>query len=225
MVIIPGVSRSVWRENDPASAAADQEYRAKRPSALARQSYTCLGCRVKSKDGMEIHHQDCNHANNSDDNLGAECVFCHPVNHIGELASRFTRVDSSEVVAGSDVVLSYLPGISQEDLSHLFRTIGHVMVNGTEEQKSQAENLYQHFLSYTDYIKGQWGTSDPSYFAIALRECSDTSYQLRSESMSGIRVIFSLASIRALSTKFAQEFKALPIESWIAIAKQRMRGF
>lgn len=224
MALVPGVSRSVWRENDPASAVADQEYRAKRPSALARHNYTCLGCRVKSKDGMEIHHQDCNHANNSDENLGAECVFCHPVNHIGELASRFTRMDTSEVVAGSEVELSYLPGISQSDLSHLFRTIGHVMANGNEVQKSEAANLYQHLLSYSDYIKGIWGTSDPGYFAIALRECSEPTYQLRTESMKGIRVIFSLESIRILASKFGQEFKALPIDSWVSIAKQRMSG-
>jgi intracellular multiplication protein IcmJ len=92
--LIPGVSRNTFRDHDPQAEAADAAYRAKRPAVLQRAQYTCQGCGVKSSGGLEVHHKDCNHANNTDENFVPECVFCHPVNHIGELASRTCRISS-----------------------------------------------------------------------------------------------------------------------------------
>jgi hypothetical protein len=218
--LIPGVSRNTFRDNDPNAAAADAEYRAKRPGVLAQHQYRCNGCGVVSVGAMEVHHADCNHANNDPKNLTPDCVFCHPVNHIGEAATRFNRVDQAEV-AGGYVSLSYLPEISQSDLSHLMRTIGHVMTQGTAEQKEEARALYEHLCGYAGYVASTWGTSRAGLFAIALRECSAQVYEQRKESMKGIRVIFSLEAVKKLSEKFMQEFLSIPMASWGAIVKQR----
>lgn len=218
--LIPGVSRNVWRDNDPQLAAADAEYRAKRPGALVRHKNTCQGCGVQSVDGMEVHHHDCNHANNSDENLTPECVTCHPVNHIGELASRHTRADRAEL-AGGFVRLSYLPDISQADLSHLFRTIGHVMNNGNDEDREEAAQLYEQIASYSQYVESAWGTSKASHFAVAMKECHQDVYEARAESMSGVRVVFTLDAIKQLASRFAKEFNPLPMAGWRAIFEQR----
>lgn len=218
--LIPGVSRNVWRDNDPQAVAADAEYRAKRPSALARHRHTCQSCAVQSGDGMEVHHQDCNHANNSEENLQPACVFCHPVNHIGELAGRYTRVDQSEV-AGMAVRLSYLPDLKQSDLSHLLRTIGHVLNNGSEEQKQHAAALFDQLTGYARYIESAWGTSKASHFAIALRESSANAYAGRGVTMAGVRVVFSLEAVKRLAARFSKEFATLPIPSWESIYKRR----
>lgn len=218
---VVGVSRNNWRENDPHADAADAEYRAKRPAALAREQFTCRDCKVISQGGMEIHHQDCNHANNDEANLGCACVLCHPVNHIGELSSRHGRVDSSEVVGGGGVQLGYLPDLSQADLSNLFRTIGHVLQHGTEAQRLEAESIYQSLCAYSQYVEAAWGTSSASYFAIALKECSPEVYEQRAEPLRGIRVLFTMDAVRNLSAKFSKEFASLPLLSWGTIAAQR----
>lgn len=220
--LIPGVSRGVFRENDPQSAAADAEYRSKRPTVLKRANYTCQFCGVKSKEGIEVHHLDCNHANNSEENLKPACVTCHPVNHLGEAAARFSRIDKSEI-AGGLVSMAYMPTISQTDLSHLLRTIGHVMSHGTPEQKDDATELYKQLLSHSSYIESVWGSSKASHFAQALRQAPKEVYDARVETMKGVRIIFSLKAVKDMATKFIEEFRSLPIASWSTIYEQRRK--
>lgn len=220
--LVPGVSRNTFRDHDPQAEVADAEYRAKRPGALQRAQYTCLGCSVKSIDGMEVHHKDCNHANNTDENYAPECVFCHPVNHIGELASRVIRADESEL-AGGQSQLAYLPDISQADLSHLMRTIGHVLVNpaASEQQKADAKALYDSLLEYSHYIETTWGSSKVGHFATALKEVSQPVYEERAKPMEGLRVVFSLGVIVKQAKKFANEFISIPMDAWPSILARR----
>jgi len=221
--LIPGVSRNTFRDHDAQAQVADAEYRAKRPSALQRAGYVCQGCSVKSVDGMEVHHLDCNHANNTDANLQPECVFCHPVNHIGELASRVTRADDSELSGGSSH-LAYLPDISQQDLSHLMRTIGHVLTSpdASEQQKADAKTLHESLLPYSQYIEESWGSSKVGHFAIAMKEIAQPQYDHRATPMKGLRVVFSLGVVAKQAKKFATEFVSLPFDSWPSIAARRL---
>lgn len=220
--LIPGVSRNTFRDHDPQSEAADAAYRAKRPSVLQRAQYTCLGCGVKSTGGLEVHHKDCNHANNTDENFAPECVFCHPVNHIGELASRLTRADESEL-AGSVSQLAYLPDLPQADLSHLMRTLGHVLTNAaaSEEEKADAKVLHASLLEYSHYIESVWGSSKASHFAIAMKEVSEPVYAARAEPMKGLRVVFGLGVVVKQAKKFSDEFASLPMSTWSLIFARR----
>lgn len=222
MDLVPGVSRNTFRDHDPKAEVADAEYRAKRPGILQRANNTCVVCGVKSVDGMEVHHKDSNHANNSDANFAPECVFCHPVNHIGELASRMLRQDESELAGGMSL-LAYLPDIDQSDLSHLMRTIGHVLANpdATAAQKEDAKALHDSLLEYGHYIESQWGSSKASHFAIALKEVSAPVYDERAVPMKGLRVVFGLGVLVKQAKKFASEFQSLPIMSWPGIAARR----
>lgn len=221
--LIPGVSRNTFRDHDPQAQAADAEYRVKRPAALQRAGYVCQGCSVKSVDGMEVHHRDCNHANNSEQNLTPECVMCHPVNHIGELASRVTRADDSELAGGMSH-LAYLPDLSQQDLSHLMRTIGHVLAsaNATDQQKADAKALHESLLPYSQYIETAWGSSKVAHFAIALKEVALPQYEARATPMAGLRVVFALGVVVKQAKKFAAEFVSLPFDSWPSIAARRL---
>lgn len=218
--LIPGVSRNTWREHDQSAAVADAEYRAKRPGVLARLKHTCQFCGVTTVHAMEVHHVDCNHANNIEANLMPGCVLCHPVHHLGEASARFTRIDQSEV-AGGMVRLSLLPDISQADLSHLLRTIGHVLNVGTDAQKEEAAALYEQLTGYSGYIEKAWGSSRASHFAVALRACADATYAARETTMQGIRVVFSLDAVKKLASRFAPDFAALPIKTWSKIYDQR----
>jgi hypothetical protein len=217
--LVPGVSRNTFRDNDPKAAIADAEYLAKRPSVLQRHNYICQFCGVACVDALEVHHLDCNHANNSEGNLKPADVFCHPVNHIGEASAR-AKIDQSEA-AGAYVQMAYLPDISQADLSHLMRAIGFVLHNGTEEQKAEASALYEQIAGYSNYVEDAWGTSKAALFAIALREAPQASYDARSQSMAGIRVIFTSGLIAKMASKFTKEFASLPISSWKSIFEQR----
>lgn len=222
MEITPGVSRNTFRDNDPRADIADAEYRAKRPAVLRRVHYTCVVCGVKSVDAMEIHHMDCNHANNSDANFAPECVFCHPVNHIGELAARLARTDASELAGGASQ-LAFLPDIGQSDLSHLMRTLGHVLgsADTTEEQKDDARAIFASLMEYSHYIESAWGTSEAGHFAIALKEVAPEVYEARAEPMAGLRVLFALNVIVGQSKKFANEFVSIPMASWPSIFARR----
>lgn len=220
--LVPGVSRNTFRDHDPRAEAADAEYRAKRPAVLQRAQHTCLGCGVRSIDGLEVHHKDCNHANNSESNFAPECVFCHPVNHIGELASRLVRADESEL-AGSASLLAYLPDLTQGDLSHLMRTIGHVLASpdASAEQKDDAKALHDSLLAYSHYIESTWGSSKAAHFAIALKEVPEAIYAERAEPMAGLRVVFGLGVVVKQARKFAAEYVSLPIATWPSIFTRR----
>lgn len=222
MELVPGVSRNTFRDHDPKAEVADAEYRAKRPGVLQRANYTCVVCRVKSVEGMEVHHLDCNHANNAESNHEPECVLCHPVNHIGELASRMLRQDESELAGGMSV-LAYLPDLDQSDVSHLMRTIGHVLASpdATPAQKEDAKALHDSLLQYGHYIESQWGSSSASHFAIALKEVSDPVYAERAVPMKGLRVVFALGVLVKQAKKFAAEFQSLPMMAWPGIAARR----
>jgi intracellular multiplication protein IcmJ len=221
--LIPGVSRNTFRDHDPQAEAADAAYRAKRPAVLQRAQYTCQACGVKSAGGLEIHHKDCNHANNAEENFSPQCVFCHPVNHIGELASRLTRADESEL-AGSVSQLAYLPDLQQSDLSHLMRTIGHVLASAqaSEQEKADAKILHASLMEYSHYIESVWGSSKAAHFAIAMKEVSGPVYAARAEPMKGLRVVFALGVVMKQAKKFSEEFASLPIASWPAIFTRRI---
>jgi len=221
--LIPGVSRNTFRDHDPQAEAADAAYRAKRPSVLQRAQFTCQACSVKSSGGLEIHHKDCNHANNADENFAPQCVFCHPVNHIGELASRLLRADESEL-SGSVSQLAFLPDLQQSDLSHLMRTVGHVLANpeASEEDKADAKVLHASLLEYSHYIESVWGSSKAAHFAIAMKEVADPVYAARAEPLKGLRVVFALGVIVKQARKFSEEFASLPISSWPSIFTRRM---
>lgn len=221
--LIPGVSRNTFRDHDPQAEAADAAYRAKRPAVLQRAQYTCQACGVKSAGGLEIHHKDCNHANNAEENFSPQCVFCHPVNHIGELASRLTRADESEL-AGSVSQLAYLPDLQQSDLSHLMRTIGHVLASAqaSEQEKADAKILHASLMEYSHYIESVWGSSKAAHFAIAMKEVSGPVYAARAEPMKGLRVVFGLGVVMKQAKKFSEEFASLPISSWPAIFTRRI---
>lgn len=220
--LIPGVSRNTFRDHDPQAEAADAAYRAKRPSVLQRAQHTCQACGVKSSGGLEVHHKDCNHANNTDENFSPQCVFCHPVNHIGELASRLLRADESEL-AGSVSQLAYLPDLQQSDLSHLMRTIGHVLASAgaSEEEKAEAKVLHASLLEYSHYIEAVWGSSKASHFAIAMKEVSGPVYAARAEPLKGLRVVFALGVVVKQAKKFSEEFASLPMSSWTSIFARR----
>lgn len=220
--LVPGVSRNTFRDHDPQAEAADATYRVKRPSVLQRAQFTCQACGIKSGGGLEVHHKDCNHANNSDENFSPQCVFCHPVNHIGELASRLLRADESEL-AGSVSQLAFLPDLSQTDLSHLMRTIGHVLGSPdvSEQEKADAKTLHASLLEYSHYIESVWGSSKAAHFAIALKEVAEPIYANRSEPMKGLRVVFAAGVIVKQAKKFADEFASLPMSSWPSIFTRR----
>lgn len=221
--LIPGVSRNTFRDHDSQAEAADAAYRAKRPAVLQRAQYTCQACGVKSAGGLEIHHKDCNHANNAEENFSPQCVFCHPVNHIGELASRLTRADESEL-AGSVSQLAYLPDLQQSDLSHLMRTIGHVLASAqaSEQEKADAKILHASLMEYSHYIESVWGSSKAAHFAIAMKEVSGPVYAARAEPMKGLRIVFALGVVMKQAKKFSEEFASLPISSWPAIFTRRI---
>ncbi len=221
--LLPGVARGAWRRRgDPKTDAADREYRAKRPGVLSSHAYSCRFCGVQAPDAMEVHHLDGDHSHNTDLNLVAACVFCHPVNHLGNSSLRTD--DAQSEAAGQFATLIHLPGLSQADLSHLMRTIGHVRVHGSESEKAEAHQLYEQIARYEQHFNAGFGSPKVVNVAQALKECSDEAYRTHVPRIfHDVRVIFRLSAVEKLARRFSKQFDALPISTWPLIFNQYHR--
>lgn len=102
-----GVKSRTWRSGyEP----ADQAFREMRPRVLERDQHSCVFCGFHSRKWQQVHHLDDDHANNAQANLKTVCAYCHMNFHIGK--------------AGQDgAVLAFLPELSPEAISHLWRAV------------------------------------------------------------------------------------------------------
>lgn len=215
-----GVARGAWRKLGQ-QTVADNEFRAVRPTILARDQHTCVFCRVQSDQATEVHHEDGDHTHNDPSNLLTACVMCHPVNHLGNSAIR--DLAPSETV-GQYGSLLVLPGISQADLSHLARTIGHVLNTGTDAEKEAATSLHRQLASHSVFFESTFGPIKVRNVAQALVEIDDRAYVEKVPVVfDAVRVWFKIAAIKQLASRFAGLYKAMPIASWPGIANQRLR--
>lgn len=216
-----GVARGAWRKLGQ-QTVADAEFKAVQPTILARDKATCRFCDVQSEDAIEVHHADGDHSHNAPDNLLSACVVCHPVNHLGNSSIR--DLAPSETV-GQYGSLLLLNEISQVDLSHLARTIGHVLNVGTDTEKEAATALYQQIASHSVYFEAAFGSIKVRNVAQALIEAENNVYRDRVPIVfDAVRVWFKAAAVKQLGARFTTLYKSMPLSSWSGIAAQRMRN-
>lgn len=117
--------------NDAHAATAAEEFDAElHERVLRRDKYRCCACGMATvaggdfaaSHGLEIHHINFDHHDNSDGNLISLCPLCHGILHVGNAARRF----------GNVMRISYLPYLTQEECNILSWTLGVAIYRGKQ---------------------------------------------------------------------------------------------
>ena len=194
--LVLGVKLRSWRKDYEASDRTFQEIR---PRVLERDRHVCRFCGFHSLKWQHIHHLDDDHTNNEMTNLVTICSYCHMNFHIGR--------------AGQDgAIIAFVPEVSAESISHLWRAIGVAMVYpsflkaraergrplGTV-QLQQAMAMYDaaratldFFLKRARRLEALLGTSSPILLGEALLKAGRMDpdfYDRREEWLHGIRLL------------------------------------
>lgn len=177
MTIVLSVKRSAFRRDDQYADEANTEFRKVRPSILSRDKHTCVECGHQSKKGLEVHHKDDNHDNNSPSNLVSMCPLCHACFHIGYVGAK----------RAGDLI--YIPpeyGMAQASLNNLVRQLW--VMEGSKDQSiaMMAVQLLARMHKLRVLARRHLGTSDPAMLADILLEMPPDDYAKRRESLSGV---------------------------------------
>lgn len=115
------------RGSDPDLGEAEEEFRDKdlRRHIRQRDGYRCVSCGVAlfspsaeegdSAAGLELHHMDGDHHNNSPSNIISLCPLCHCILHIGKSVYLHWAEKAMRVI--------WFPWLSQEELNLLTWTM------------------------------------------------------------------------------------------------------
>ena len=217
--LLIGVKRLLFRANDARSAAADAEYRAKRPGVISAARGVCVWCGYASLTRSEVHHADDNHHNNNDDNLLVSCPLCHAYQHIGE-PSKAGGVSGEGL--GAQTLLVAIPELSAKDLNHLQRALG-VAMNDPKEGDLARE--IAHYLAQRSYpVREVWGTASPANFAAALFQLTSAEYANREGAVGHLRVLFHDNYLTAVGHQVAADHPALAsFNTWESVIRDVYR--
>jgi len=218
--------QSLYRPNNPMRERADQEYEARRPRVLAAQQYRCAACGYTSKSFIECHHQDGNHANNSDENLLAVDTLCHAYQHVGQQggSNRQYAADNMGGKGQRMTLVAAVPELRAEDVNLLQRAIGAALLDPQEE--AMAKRIHKRLSERTIPVREAFGTFFPEDFGAAMLKSvlSDESYEARGTVIGDLRLLFGQEVVLNEGRRFLQDFPSLPASTWGDVVKHA-QGF
>lgn len=214
--LIPGIKRSVFRDNDRRASQADAVFVARRPHVLERARYTCQACLYRSiqtpkkPTRLQVHHRDDDHHNNVDENLAPVCSLCHGYPHLG------CKTASTGGGGGlaSDAQLAAIPELSASDLNNLLRAIGAAMSDPVEGEA--AKFMYDELCERLRPVRKAFGTSHALDFAGAMAQLSATDYAARGEAIADLRVVWRAPVLKQAGKEMLEDFPSLKPTSWMA---------
>lgn len=189
------VKRGRWRTRGGAEPN-DADFQKIKPKILARDDHTCSSCGIYSESGMEAHHANDIHEDNSNENLKTTCPLCHATHHIGFI--------------GKNGAIIHLDELSQADLFNLLRTAAIAAEKGDDEQKRTAEKIFAAIDSCKRAVATSWGTSSPLDFADAMMSMPNDVYANRQMVMSGLKLSINQ---KILNSESLQHIKTIQIEN------------
>lgn len=197
--LVIGAKRGRWRVNQGVESA-DKDFAMVKPRVLSRDKEECVYCSLKIK-GMHVHHSNDIHEDNRMENLVTVDDMCHSVNHIGLL--------------GKSGAIVFMPGVSQIEISHLFRTIA-VAVSFGGETGDKAKKLAALIISRFGAPIGQiFGTTNPADIGNALLALSDDDYEARSRPFRDVRVVFKPESMTNFASRCRESiYENVPPSDW-----------
>lgn len=213
--LVMGVIRdaSFYRPNNPRRESADAEYKAVRPSFVKKRNHKCEFCGFQSVKYIECHHQDGNHANNSESNFVATCTLCHAYHHLGQQGGR--QRFAADALRGKTLCAA-MPEISIADMNLLQRAIGVALL--ADDTSGEAREILKNLVLRKEPVKNAFESNFPEDFAAAMMHMKEDAYEHRESVVGDLRLIFHLDVLKHEGQRFMEENAALPINSWDSIA-------
>jgi hypothetical protein len=214
--LIPGIKRSVFRDNDPRATQADAVFVARRPKALENARYTCQGClyrsaqTVKKPTKLQVHHKDDDHHNNDDSNLAPICSLCHGYPHLG---CKTTSTGGGGGLA-SEAQLAAIPELSAADLNNLLRAIGAAMSDPTEA--AAAKQIYEMICERVRPVRAAYGTSHALDFAGAMAKLKPAEYANRGDAVFDLRLVWKPDVLKKAGTDMLEDHPSMKPSTWAA---------
>lgn len=212
--LIPGIKRSVFRDNDPRATQADAVFATRRPAALANARYTCQGCQYRSADmpkkptKLQVHHRDDNHHNNDDTNLAAICSLCHGYPHLGCT----TTSTGGGGGLSSKAHMAAIPELSAADLNNLLRAVGAALADPAEAETARL--IYQMLCDRVKPVRAAYGVSAAGDFALAMAQMSDVDYRARGDAIKDLRLIFRLPALEQAGKDLMADHPSMKPATW-----------
>lgn len=214
--LVIGVKRRVFRVNDSQSAAADAEYKAKRPGALEAGRFTCIHCGYQSRTSTEIHHWDDDHRNNNDENLRCVCKVCHPHHHVGQASLDASASQVSEHL-GKKTYMCALPEMSAAEFGLFQRAIGVALTDPSSS--IVAVEILKRLGERAKAVKGTWTTLWPADFAAGMSNLPDNHYSNREAAVQDLRLLFHVDVLRQIGQETKTEHQSIPLSAWSKVAR------
>lgn len=214
--LIPGIKRSVFRDNDPRATQADAVFVARRPQVLEKSRYTCQGCLYRSMQTpkkptkLQVHHRDDDHHNNDDANLAPVCGLCHGYPHLG------CKTASTGGGGGlaSDAQLAAIPELAAADLNNLLRAIGAAMSDPTEA--AAAKRIYEVLCERVLPVRKAFGTSKALDFAGAMSKLNSVDYAARGDAVFDLRIVWKADVLKKAGADMLEDHPSMKPGSWAA---------
>jgi len=204
--LVLSVKRGQWR-NKGGTEPTDKDYQRIRPSVFAKDGNTCVFCELTLSKGLEVHHKNDNHADNSISNLVSSCRLCHAVHHIGFLAK--------------SGVMCHIPDISMTDLNHLCRSIAIAAISKDGDTAAIAALIEGVLMESANSFYTTWGTKNPADIGNALLALPDEAYLSRENVLEGARVVFHSKMLKTWAEGVsAVAYSSLPTSEWDGVAAQ-----
>lgn len=216
MELKPGVIRdaSLYRANSARREAADAEYRAVRPAAMASGKYTCAFCGWVSRKNNECHHLDGNHANNTPENFAIADSLCHGYHHLGQRASQDRFAPDN---LGDKTILAAIPEVPAADMNLLQKALGVALLD--EGERAIAREIMKALAERAQSVHAALGTFRPGDVAAAMARLNNDEYANRDAVCGPIRLLFNQETLEAEGRKFKEDYPGLPFDTWTSVVK------
>jgi len=206
------VKRGRWRTKGGVEPS-ENEFISNRGKVLVRDDHTCAECGIRVSSGMEVHHKNDIHEDNSLKNLVTVCPLCHATHHIG--------------FVGKNGLIIHVPELKQKDIFNLIRVCVIALESGNDIQKQAANEIFDALEASSKQVRATWGSSSPSDFADAMMNLPDNVYADRELSMRGLHLMFRkeiAMKIPHMKTiqRSGEPFGSIPPSTWSSIVKKTM---
>lgn len=209
-ISVLSVKRGRWRTKGGVEPT-EKEFVANREKALVRDDHTCVECGTRVSSGMEVHHKNDIHEDNSIKNLATECPLCHATHHIG--------------FVGKNGLIIYVPEIEQQDVFNLIRVCVIALESGDDAQKQAANDIFAALEASSKQVHATWGSSNPLDFADSMMNLPENVYADRELSMRGLRLMFrkevamKIPHIKTIQ-RVGESFGSMPPSTWPSIVEK-----
>lgn len=193
----------VWGDKAPSAVEPVAELLTKdlRSEVLRDGKNRCYFCGFPSM-ASEVHNLNHNHQDLRKENLRPVDALCHGWQHLGELGV-------------GDAFISYLPGLSPQDVNHLQRSIFVALETGDEVTKEDARKLLNWMASHRQYTEHAWGTFEPSVFADALAKSDGVGTEVKNFVLQDLAVVFNPGRYSLNAQGWSQDaYKFMPAATW-----------